>query len=278
MLRKVFAQVVVLVLLLLAFFGTPVSTLAGGVCGGTYVVEPGETLDTIAARCGTTISAIYAANPGISGTLYAGQVLTLAGNNNSGNISSTIYSNGYSNYNNYTYYPPVSYSGNYVVQFGDTFSGIASRYGISIYDLWAANPNIWNINFLYAGQLIYIPTSTGHPAANPNYPIWAVVAPTATPAPVPLSYGTVPAGTPYGAIRLVNKSSGDIYVSLQGTTRDGIHVINEYPVSRAMNAKVPAGWYVYVAWVDGQKFEGQFNLGQDADHTITFYNNKAVVE
>jgi LysM repeat protein len=276
--RKIFAQVLVFVLLLLAFFGTPVSTLAGGVCGGAYVVESGETLDTIAARCGTTVSAINAANPGVSGTLYAGQVLTLAGNNNSGSISSSIYSSDYSNYNNYTYYAPVSYSGNYIVQFGDTFSGIASRYGISIYDLWAANPNIWNINFLYTGQLIYIPTSSGQTVYNPNYPIWGAIVPTATPAPVPLSYGTVPAGTPYGAVRLINKSSGDIYVSLQGTTRDGIHVINEYPVSGKLNVKVPSGWYVYVAWVGGQKFEGQFNLGQDSDHTLTFYSNKTVVE
>jgi LysM repeat protein len=253
--HKVFAQVSVLVLLLLAFFGTPVGAQAGGVCGGTYVVEWGDTLDTIAAMCGTTVSAIYAANPGISGYLYAGQVLTLP------------YSN-YNNYGNYNYYAPVSYNGTYIVQVGDTFSRIASRYGVSIYALRTANPNIWDINLLYVGQVIYVPT----------YPTWITNVPTPTETPTSLSYGTVPLRAPYGYIKLSNKANADVYVSLQGTTRDGFDVINEYPVSAIMNVRVPAGWYVYVAWVGGQKFAGQFNLGGDSNHSITFYINKVVVE
>jgi hypothetical protein len=93
-------------------------------------------------------------------------------------------------------------------------------------------------------------------------------------APVPLSYGTAPAGTKNGNVSLVNKSFGDVYISLQGTTRDGTHLIREYPVSGSMTVKVPAAWYVYVAWVGGVKYEGQFNLGQGGDHTITFYDKK----
>ncbi len=249
--HKSFAQVSVLVLFLLASFAVPVRVQAGGVCGGTYVVEQGETLETIAAMCGTTVSAIYTANPGISGSLYAGQVLTVPG----------------SNYYNYYDYAPVSYNGTYIVRYGDTFSGIASRFGVSIYDLWAANPYIWDINLLYVGQVIYLPASS-----------WTVIVPTPTKAPVPLSYGTVPSGTPYGTIKLSNQANGDVYVSLQGTTRDGLNVINEYPVSGTMNVNVPAGWYVYVAWVGGQKFTGQFNLGGDSEHSITFYSNRVVVK
>jgi hypothetical protein len=45
-----------------------------------------------------------------------------------------------------------------------------------------------------------------------------------------------------------------------------------------MKVNVPAGWYIYVAWVGGQKFEGQFNLGGGSDHVISFYSNKIVVE
>ena len=274
--HKAFAQVSVLVLFLLASFAVPVSVQAGGVCGGTYIVEQGQTLDTIAAMCGTTVSAIYAANPGISGSLYAGQVLTVPGSNYiisstpipSTNIPSSSY-NYYNNYYNYYGYAPVSYNGTYIVQYGDTFSGIASRFGVSIYDLWAANPYIWDINLLYAGQVIYLPASS-----------WTVIAPTPTPteSPVPLSYGTVPLGTPYGKIRLSNQANGDVYVSLQGTTRDGLDVINEYPVSGTMDVNVPAGWYVYVAWVGGQKFTGQFNLGGGENHSIMFYSNRVVVE
>jgi LysM repeat protein len=267
---KVFAQASVIVLLLLAFFGTPFAAQAGGVCGGAYVVNQGDTLNSLAAKCGTSVSAITAANPGVSDPLRSGQTLTLPGSSSSGssvNVSIISSSNTttYNNYNNCNnncnnnYHPPVTYNnGTYIVQYGDTFSAIASRNGLSVSQLWAANPQIWNINYLYAGQLIYLPGYSSNPTAIST----------------PLSYGTVPAGTRYGKVMLVNKSSGDFFVSLQGTTRDGVKVINEYDVSKSMTVKVPSGWYVYVAWVGGQKYEGQFHLAGDSDYTLTFYNNK----
>ena len=284
MFRKVFAQVLVLILLMLAFFGTPLGAQAGGVCGGTYVVEAGDTADSIAARCGISASAIYAANPGVSSPLQAGQVLILPGGSSvpstpvpstpippSGAITATV--NNYNTYNYYNY-PAASSSSNgnyitYIVQPGDTFSGIASRYGLSVGQLWAANPQIWNINLLYVGQVVYIPTWGGSPN-NPG--VGQLPAPTATP--MALSYGKVPPGAPYGSVRLVNLSDGDVYVSLQGTTTDGINVIREYPVSESMTVKVPSAWYDYVAWVGGVKYEGQFKLGSGGDKTITFYNHK----
>ncbi len=275
--RKTFAQGSILVLLLLAFLAIPVGVQAGGVCGGTYIVEQGQTVDAIAAICGTTASAIYAANPGISASLYTGQALTVPGGDysNQSNIGNT---SGYNYYNSYNYnYPPVNTNGNYIVQYGDTFSGIASRFGVSVYALWAANPNIWDINLLYAGQVIYVPTSAGQANYAPYSP-WFTIVPTPTQKPTALSVGTVPAGTPTGEIKLSNQANGDVYVSLQGTTRDGIDVIREYPVSGTMNVNVPAGWYIYVAWVGGHKFEGQFNLPSDSNHSITFYSNKVVVE
>ena len=277
MIRKVFAQVLVVVMLLLAFFGTPLGAQAGGVCGGTYVVDAGDTVNSIAARCGTSASAIYAANPGVSEPLYAGQVLILPGSSTvpSTPIPSTPPTAPVNNYyttNNYYNYPPAASSGGtyYVVQPGDTFSGIASSYGLSVQQLWAANPQIWNINYIYAGQVIYIPPSSGLPIQP--------IAPAPTTTPVPLSYGTVPAGAPHGSVRLVDSTYSDIYISLQGTTKDGVNVIREYPVDGSMTVKVPAAWYVYVAWVGGVKYEGQFSLSSGGDHTITFYNNKVVSE
>jgi LysM repeat protein len=246
--RKPFARVSVLILILVALLATPGNARAGGVCGGRYVVEWGDTLDKISAMCGTTISAIYAANPGISGYLYAGQILVIPGRD-------------------YCNCPPVSRKGTYIVQYGDTFSGIALLYGVSIKDLWAANPQIRNMNQLYAGQGINIPRSS-----------WFSIVPTPTETPDSLSHGTVPAGTPYGKIKLSNKAKTEVYVSLQGTTRDGSHVVNEYPVGGTMQVKVPAGWYIYVAWVGGRKFDGQFKLGGGSDHSITFYRDRIVVE
>jgi len=273
--RKTFAQGSVLILVLLAFLGIPVSVQAGGVCGGIYIVEQGQTVDTIAAICGTTTSAIYAANPGISGSLYAGQVLTVPSSNYNNQNNVGNFSN-YNSYNNYSY-PPVNYNGTYIVQYGDTFSAIASRFGVSVYALMAANPNIWDINLLYAGQVIYLPASAGQMNYAPYSP-WFAIVPIPTEKPTALSHGTVPAGTPNGEIKLSNQANGDVYVSLQGTTMDGIDVIREYPVRGTMNINVPAGWYIYVAWVGGHKFEGQFNLPADSNHSITFYSNKVVVE
>jgi LysM repeat protein len=276
--HKTFAQVPVLVLILLVSLIVPISVQAGGVCGGTYIVEAGQTLDSIAATCGTTVAAITAANPGISGSLYAGQSLTVPGIIYTAPVTPVpvtpvpitypldTSTNTY-NYYNYYGYAPVPYNGMYVVQYGDTFSGIAYRYGVSVNALWAANPYIWNINYLYAGQVIYVPGSsgstTGYAQAEDS---------------VPLSYGTVPAGTSYGKVKLSNRANGDVYVSLQGTLRDGSSVINEYPVDGGLTVKVPSGWYTYVAWIGGEKFTGGFNLGKGSDASITFFSNRVVVE
>lgn len=271
--RKTFTQGSVLVLVLLTFLAIPVNVKAGGVCGGTYIVSQGETVNSIAATCGTSASAIYAANPGLSGSLYAGQTLTVP--SSSYNPSSNT---------NYNYnYASVTSNGAYIVQYGDTFSGIASRFGVSMYALWTANPNIWDINLLYAGQVIYLPTSSGQTYYGPYSPYspympWYPVAPTPAAPSTALSVGTLPAGSPTGEITLSNRSNGDVYVSLQGTTRDGIGFIREYPVKGTMRVNVPAGWYVYVVWVDNQEFSGQFNLPTDANHSITFYASKVVVE
>ncbi len=250
---KTFARVAILALLVMASLAIPGNAQAGGVCGGTYIVEAGETLDSIAARCGTTVSAILAANPGISTTLHAGQSLIVPGISGAVVVTPT------------PQYPPAT--GTYTVQPGDTFSGIASRFRVTVSQLWAANPQVGNINVLYVGQVLYIPSSS-----------WFVAVPTPTEEPVPLSWGTVPARTPEGKVKLSNQARADVYVSLQGTTRDGLTVIREYPVGGSMTVAVPAGWYVYVAWVGGEKFVGQFNLRGNADISITFYSNKVVVE
>jgi LysM repeat protein len=45
----------------------------------------------------------------------------------------------------------------YVIQVGDTLSGIASRFGITLADILAANPNITNPNRIMIGQTIRLP-------------------------------------------------------------------------------------------------------------------------
>ena len=155
----------------------------------------------------------------------------------------------------------------YIVQRGDTFSGIAKRFGVSVNELWAANPQIWDINRIYPGQVIYLPASSR-----------PVIVPIPGETLVARSTDGVLPGTPSVQIKLLNAANSEVYVSLQGTTKNGIKVINEYPVSGAMKVKVPAGWYVYVAWVGGTKFSGQVNLRASSHKTMTFYINKVVVE
>ncbi len=249
--RKVFAYTLAIIFVLLSLLVAPAVVQAGGSCGGTYIVQWGDTLTAIAQRCGVSMEAILAANPGVTPYLYAGQTLVIPGPQAT---------------------PVVTYMA-YVVQPGDTFAAIAARFGVSISALMTANPNIQNINVLYAGQIIYIPTTTTAGS------VGAVIVPTPTRyVPVPLSYGSAPARTPKATISLVNHAKTDVYVSLQGTLQSGEMVIREYPVGRWLNVSVPAGWYVYVAWVGNQKFVGQFKVSGEKNYTISFYSNKVVVE
>lgn len=293
MLRKIITFTFGFALLAGILLGTPLIARAGGVCGGTYIVDPGDTFASIASKCGTTVTAIRDANPGVNEPLTTGKSLTVPGVNFVTPVTVTVTSATImvtptftptvtptatktaiptlqvsfppNYYNYYNYYPPTNYSGIYIVQPGDTFASIASRFGVGLYDLWAANPQIWDINLIYVGQAIYVPSSS-----------WVVTTPSAKPS--SLSWGEAPAGVRDGKVILSNKAKADVYVSLQGTTRDGTTVINEYSVSGTMSVNVPAGWYVYVAWVGGEKFSGTFNLGGETEHSLTFYKNKVVVE
>lgn len=274
--HKTIGQGVVLLLFVLALLGTPSDALAGGVCGGTWVADPGDTVEKLATMCGTTVAAIYAANPGISGTLSAGQVVTIPGSNYGApstppaDTSSPTIIN-YNTYNYYNYYnspPPAGTSGTYTVQYGDTFSKIASRFGVSINALWTANPHIKDINLLYVGQVLNVPGSSA-PGSTPG----------STKTPTALTYsGDIPKNAARETITLINNANGEAYISLRTTRADGTNAIHEYPVSGKTYAYIPTGWIDYVAWVGGVKYTGGFLLKEGTEHTITFQKNKVVVD
>lgn len=100
-----------------------------------YTVVPGDTLSGIASRYGTTYQKIAAdngiANPNL---IYPGQTLKIYpnGGGNSGGSETT-----------------------YVVQPGDTLSGIAAKYGTTWQKL-AADNNIANPNLIYPNQVLVI--------------------------------------------------------------------------------------------------------------------------
>lgn len=248
---------------------SPLQVRAGGVCGGTWTAEAGDTVEKIAAICGTTSAVIYSANPGISNTLTVGQVLNVPGSNfgvptTAVAIVTVLPTTGTPVPP--TFVPTPIVGRTYIIQPGDTFAGIAYMFGVSVYDLWAANPSIRDINIIYVGQVL-------------NIPHWYLPAPGVEKEPSPLAYpGDIAKNAPQGSVQMVNSSNSDVYISLRITRADGTSAIYEYPVGGSAYASIPVGWVDYVAWVGGVKFTGGFKLREDASVTITFKRSKVIVD
>jgi LysM repeat protein len=92
------------------------------------VVQPGDTLSSIAARAGVSVASLAAAN-GLdpAGVLVSGTALRLSG---TPSASTTVRVSQPTTSGN---------AGSYVVQPGDTLSGIAARAGVSVASLAASN-------------------------------------------------------------------------------------------------------------------------------------------
>jgi LysM repeat protein len=102
--------------------------------GGSYTINRGDTLSSIAARFGTDVATLASLN-GISNPnlIYAGQALTL----------------------------PAGASQGYQIQRGDTMAEIAAANGVSLSALIAANPQVANPNRIYPGDSLRIPAGGG---------------------------------------------------------------------------------------------------------------------
>jgi len=125
-----------IVVLLAGTFAThPVA--AQTTCGTTYTVVKGDYLNSIAKKCGTTASAILAVNPGITNwnIIYPGQVLKLPSGTTPSVVAGSVY----------------------IVKPGDTLSGIAALFKVTLSSLLTANPTITNANRIEKGQQIKLP-------------------------------------------------------------------------------------------------------------------------
>lgn len=100
-----------------------------------YIVQPGDTLYTLAQRFGVTVREILAANPQLAdpAMLRVGQTLEIPDPNQPPNTAS------------------------YVVQPGDTFYRISQRFRISMEALIGANPQVETPGAIRPGEVLYIP-------------------------------------------------------------------------------------------------------------------------
>ena len=115
-----------------------------------HVVRWGENLTSIAAQYGTTIHAIMQAN-GLpnANRIYAGQRLLIP------HAAPP------------PAHPPASCGQTYTVRYGDTLSGIAYRFGVSVNSLMQAN-GVINPHRIYPGQVLSIPCAASRSAGAPS--------------------------------------------------------------------------------------------------------------
>jgi len=121
-------------ILRLALLVIAICILMSSVCfaqGQAYTVKSGDTLSKIAKTYNVTVSDILTANPSITNpaVIRVGQKITI----------------------------PSSKFVTYTIQKGDTMSGIAARYQISLSELLKANPTITNPAMIYVGEKVLIP-------------------------------------------------------------------------------------------------------------------------
>lgn len=85
--KRVF-QITLILVVLAASLAVPRAASAAGPCGNFYVVQPGDWLIKIAERCGVTLSALYAANPGVAYQyyIYPGQALNIPDSGSGGPV------------------------------------------------------------------------------------------------------------------------------------------------------------------------------------------------
>ncbi len=127
---------------------TSTTTTTSSTQARTYVVKPGDTLDSIAQANEVTLSQLAAANPQL---IPAGTQLNLppaAGSTTSDPETSTSVESSSP--------MPVASGQTYKVKAGDTLSSIALRYGVTV-DAFVRLNKIANPNAIKVGQLLRVP-------------------------------------------------------------------------------------------------------------------------
>jgi lysozyme len=195
--RKFIPFFAITLVLAVSLMSTTRAKAGSSPCGGTVTVVVGDTLRKVADRCYTTVSALQLANGISNPNLiYVGQTLLLPGALLKGNGVTDIYivmrgdtlkslAEGFNTnidlllslnpgifnpnliyegqrmnipaYGSVTSIPPSTVGQIYIVQRGDTMKKIADRLGITLEALAKVNPQVANVNLIYAGQKLGLP-------------------------------------------------------------------------------------------------------------------------
>jgi LysM repeat protein len=129
--------------------GTPAAPAPAAAAARTHTVASGETVSAIAARYGTTVAAISAAN-GLDARAFirVGQTLQISG---AAPAASTAA-------------PAAATTGTHTVASGETVSAIAARYGTTVAAIVSAN-GLDSRAFIRVGQTLKVSGASAAPAA-----------------------------------------------------------------------------------------------------------------
>jgi LysM repeat protein len=133
-------QRLAILLLAITLLAVPAGALAAPDTG-SYIVQRGDTLASIAARSGVPMASLARVN-GIRNPnlIYVGQILVVPGKSGSAAAATSKAARGGSVY---------------IVRRGDTLGNIAARYGTTVSALLAAN-GLRNPNVIYVGQRLVV--------------------------------------------------------------------------------------------------------------------------
>lgn len=120
----------------------------------TYIVQPGDTMFTIARKFGVSLDALIAANPQIPdpSKIVPGQTVCIPSTTTSCPPNTSIH----------------------IVQAGDTMFTIARKFGVSLDALIAANPQIKDPSKIVPGQTVCVPGKVGPGQCPPNTTVYIV--------------------------------------------------------------------------------------------------------
>lgn len=129
----------------------------------THTVRFGDTLFSISKRADIPLTTLRQANPHIRGNLiHVGQKLNLPeqwDSANSADSSATAKTQTPTTQTPATQTPTVSQKNIYKVKSGDNLSKIALRHGISLEEMFHANPAYRNGRILHIGAVLNLPTT-----------------------------------------------------------------------------------------------------------------------